>query len=492
MKPYRLIYQMDSSGVLPVSTDVDDYLKGIVGFLEGSHIDCLFWHDGAGGNTANYDSDVLELTGQRIGEVYPSLLRLIEAGNDPPKIVVPAAKKCGVDIFYSFRLNDCHDSFSHARLLATFKVDHPEWTIGAGHPEVHPSVHRNLNFAVPEVRELKFAVIEEIFREYDFDGLEIDFLRSPPYFIPGQEPENAHLLTQFLDRVRGHLNQRGKERGRPITLAVRVDGTLAACRLDGFDVPTWVQERLMDIVILGSGNLDHEVEAFKKLIDGTGIRVYPCVYGWPSGYNVNLGFAHSEEMFRALASNYWYQGADGIYTFNWNAHSYVHRPEEHSQFAHQIQLLREIDEPTAMQGKDKFYAADRLLQPKPMLPHNWLHAVLPETLEHGKQVDVSVMVAEDFTKSPAPRTISLSVTYSDLAEASQVDITLNKHPLSALQRTGAWVPHDGTDGNSEREQIVALRQEISPERLIQGRNHVGISVVVGEVTVKAVEIHVLY
>ena len=33
MKPYRLIYQMDSSGVLPASTDVNDYLKGIVGFL---------------------------------------------------------------------------------------------------------------------------------------------------------------------------------------------------------------------------------------------------------------------------------------------------------------------------------------------------------------------------------------------------------------------------------------------------------------------------
>ena len=121
MKRYRLIYQMDSSGVLPAATDVNDYLKGIVGFLEDSHIDCLFWHDGAGGNTANYDSDVLELTGERIGEVDPSLLRLIEEGNDPPKIVVPAAKERGVDIFYSFRVNDCHDSFGHERLRPTFQ-----------------------------------------------------------------------------------------------------------------------------------------------------------------------------------------------------------------------------------------------------------------------------------------------------------------------------------------------------------------------------------
>ncbi len=492
MKSYRLIYQMDSSGVLPVSTDVDDYLKGIVGFLKGSHIDCLFWHDGASGNTANYDSDVLELTGERIGEVYPFLLRLIEEGNDPPKIVVREAKKCGVDIFFSFRLNDCHDSFGHARLLPTFKVDHPEWTIGEGHPEVHPSVHRNLNFTVPEVRDLKFAVIEEVFRKYDFDGLEIDFLRSPPYFVPGEEPENAHLLTQFLGRVHEHLNQRGKARGRPITLAVRVDPTLEACRLDGFDVPTWVQERLMDIVILGSGNIDCEVEAFKNLTDGTGILVYPCVYGWPSGYNVNAGFEHSEEMFRALAANYWYQGADGIYTFNWNAHSYVHRPEEQAQYSHQIPLLREIDELQAMQGKDKFYATDRLLQPKPMLPHNWLHAVLPETVETAKQVDVPVMVGEDLTNPPAPKTIWLSVTYCDLAESSQVDVTLNKHALSEFQQTGAWIPHDSTVDNSQGDPIVVLRKEIRTSQLIQGRNHIGILVAAGEIAVKAVEIHLIY
>ena len=492
MNPYRLIYQMDSSGVLPAATDVNDYLKGIVGFLEDSHIDCLFWHDGAGGNTANYDSDVLELTGERIGEVDPSLFRLIQEGNDPPKIVVPAAKERGVDIFYSFRLNDCHDSFGHERLLATFKVEHPGWAIGAGHPEVHPSVHRNLNFAVPEVRDLKLAVIEEIFRKYDFDGLEIDFLRSPPYFIPSEAPGNAHLLTQFLERVRKHLNERGKTRGRQIPLAVRVNPTLDACRLDGFDIPTWVKERLVDSLILGSGNIDCDVEAFKSLTDGTGILVYPCVYGWPSGYNIIFGFEDSEPMLRALASNYWHQGADGIYTFNWNAHSYVHRPDKNPQFVPQRQLLREIDTLQAMRGKDKLYVADRLLGPKPMLPHNWLHATLPQTLERGEQVAVPVMVEEDLTESPPPRTIWLSVTYSDLVETSQIEITLNKQPLSELESTDPWLPPDNTTDPSQQEQVRALRQEISPDLLIQGRNHVGIMVVAGEVTVKGVEIHVLY
>ena len=197
-------------------------------------------------------------------------------------------------------------------------------------------------------------------------------------------------------------------------------------------------------------------------------------------------------MLRALASNYWSQGANGIYTFNWNAHSYVHRPDKSSQFAPQIQLLQEIDAPQAMRGKDKLYVADRLLGEKPMLPHNWLHATLPQTLERGEQVDVPVLVGEDFTASPAPRTIWLSLTYSDLTETSQIEVTLNQQPLSELEPTDPWLPPDNTDDTSQQGQVHALRQEIGPDLLIQGRNHIGVSVTAGELIVQGVEIHVLY
>ena len=91
-KPYRLIYQMAPTATLNRTKDADDYLK-VFGFLEDSHVDALFWGDGAGGNTANYESDVLELTGARIGKVKPIVLKLIREGNDLPKIVPPAVKK---------------------------------------------------------------------------------------------------------------------------------------------------------------------------------------------------------------------------------------------------------------------------------------------------------------------------------------------------------------------------------------------------------------
>ncbi|MAE61749.1 MAG: hypothetical protein CMJ49_10390, partial [Planctomycetaceae bacterium] len=372
--------------------------------------------------------------------------------------------------FYSFRINDCHDSLgdgeSLPELVPTFKVEHPEWTIGPGHPY---GGLRQLNFTVPEVRDLKFAVIEETFAKYDFDGLEIDFMRSAPHFMPGTEPDNAAILTDFLRRVRRHLIQRGEQRGRPIPLAVRVTESMEACRLDGFDLSAWIDERLVDMIILGSGAIDIEVEAVKKLTAGTGILVYPCLYGWPSGYS-----PISPEMVRALATNFWHQGADGIYTFNWNAHSFIQLPVEHERFEHLLERLREIDDPQSLRGKDKQFAADRG-RPSIYYPHNQIHCILPTTLETGQQIAVPVMVGEDLTGAPQPKQIELFVGLDEPTHDATLDITLNQTPITSLMRDDAGVSSG-----------------VTPDHLIVGRNTIQIAVSRGKATISAVEIRVSY
>lgn len=45
-KPYRIIYQADTSWGIQNSRDAADYLLGMVGFLETTHVDALFWHNG--------------------------------------------------------------------------------------------------------------------------------------------------------------------------------------------------------------------------------------------------------------------------------------------------------------------------------------------------------------------------------------------------------------------------------------------------------------
>ena len=433
-KPYRIIYNINTILALSNSLDVDDYINGIAGYLDDTHVDAVFWHDGAGGNTANYDSEVLELSGARAGSVHLFLKKLIAEGNDPPEVAIRETRKRGADIFYAFHLNDCHDSIRSGKrrpdLLATFKVENPDWTMGRGLP--YGGVHQ-LNFAIPEVRDIKFDTIEEAFRKYDFDGLEIDFLRHPPYFMPGTEPENAHILTQFLRRVREHLNQRGEERGRPITLAVRVTENLEACRLDGFEVPTWVEEDLVDILVLGCNTIDVDIEAFKDLTKDKDIPIYACIYfGWPNWFE-----GMSAEMVRALATNYHYQGADGVYTYNWYAHNYIHRPDRATKFAEQLDWLREIDDPEAMRGKNKRYVADRGTGTW-SYPHGRMHCVLPATMEAGSSTSVTILIGEDLTQQPKPKDIELTIELGDLTDDDALEVILNDQALANLQRTNGF------------------------------------------------------
>jgi glycosyl hydrolase family 10 len=428
VKKYRVIFNCDGHAVCKdAEGDLDQWIKNLFAPLEKSHVEALFWCDGAGGNTANYDSRVLEMTGERIGKLRPWIAKLLKEGHDPPKVVVQEAKKRGLDVFYSFRINDIHDSFMPDE-LATFKVKHPEWQIGEKKYGDVTSFPTALNFAVPEVRELKCRVIEELFQKYDFDGLEIDFLRCTPYFHPGTEGENAHLLTELLERIRKHLNQRGRQRGRPIRLAVRIDENLKACRLDGFEVRTWLDKELIDYLVLGSGVIDIEVEEFKKLAAPHGVFVYPCLYGWPSKYQ-----PIPPALAAGLGLNYWHQGADGIYLFNWFPHE--HNNSE-STGPYMAGLLKQIGDPRALQSRKQLMFAAERGRPQRAYQYNWLNSVLPAPLPSGDLLRVSIMVGGDFRGAGDRTSFKLQLAITNLLADDVIEATLNGKPLSGLKSTG--------------------------------------------------------
>jgi hypothetical protein len=194
-------------------------------------------------------------------------------------------------------------------------------------------------------------------------------------------------------------------------------------------------------------------------------------------------------MVRGLAMNYWGQGADGIYTFNWSAHQYVQHPENHPQSAYMMEPLREIDDPEAMRGKDRLFAADRGV-PKWTYPHNWMHCILPAALEAGDGAQVPILVGEDLTRPPAPRRVELRVGLKGLTDAGAVQVTLNGQPLPDLKRA---------DPGSVR--AIACRPEykapmitcsLKPRQVIAGRNQVGIVVSEGKIEVMVIEILVSY
>jgi hypothetical protein len=426
LRHYRLIFNCDGNAVfVDANGNTQQWIKNLFEPLENSQVDALFWCDGAGGNTANYDSQVLELTGLRGGKVNEHLKRLIAEGNDPPLVVIREGRKRKLDVWYSFRINDVHDAFLLAE-RPTFKVQHPEWLIGEKNYGNVTCFGTALNFAVPDVRALKMRVIEELFRKYDFDGLEIDWMRSAPYFLPGEEGKHAHLLTEFLAGVRDHLNQRARERGRPIRLAVRVDESLRACRLNGFDVPAWIDRGLFDLLVLGSGVIDIEVEEFKKLAGPRGIAVHPCLYGWPSRYT-----PISAELAAGIGLNYWQQGADGLYLFNWFPHT-VNNSERHG--AYMTGLLKELGDPRALSRHSPLmFAADRGRPERPY-QYNWLHCVLPAELPLSKPVEFTMRIGTSLAKRGTD-TSALRLAIEGLHPADQLRVEFNGHPVRVLDRS---------------------------------------------------------
>ncbi|MEO2032959.1 MAG: family 10 glycosylhydrolase [Planctomycetaceae bacterium] len=443
-KPYRVIFNCDGHAVAKdANGDLDQWIENLFGPLTDSHVDALFWCDGAGGNTANYDSRVLERTGVRAGKPRTYIDRWIDEGNDPPLIVVREAKKRNLDVYYSFRINDIHDSFMPDE-MPTFKTEHPEWMIGERDYGGVTSFKSALNFAVPEVRELKFRVIEELFNQYDFDGLEIDFLRSSPYFLPGTESTNAHLLTELLQRTRFHLNERGKQRDRPVWLAVRVNESLKSCALDGYDVSAWIRQGLVDIVTLGSGVMDIEVEEFKQIAANSRTRIYPCLYGWPSKYS-----PIPAELAAGLATNYHAQGADGIYLFNWFPHTNNNSEATGNYMTGLMKLLG--DPSDLLRGQQQLmFAADRG-RPERSYQYNWLHCVLPAALPTNEPLTVPMRVFAEF---PEAATLTVQLHIQNLEDDDDVTVHLNGKPVRG------W-----SCGNPQR-----LDAEISAQQLQFGVN----------------------
>ena len=505
LKPYRVIFNSDGMEVYNRGS-VDAYIQKLFGPLEDSHVDALFWSDGAGGNTANYDSEVLELTGARIGEVQPELLRWIKEGNDPPKVVVREAKKRGLDIFYSFRINDIHDAFSPGE-FPTFKVEHPEWMMGAGKivdgqghvvkASLPDEVYfpedifvSSLNFAVPEVRELKLRTIEEIFDKYDFDGIELDLMRYPRFFRAFLEYRNAVFLTDFLRTVRQRLDEQAQQRGRPIKIAVRVDENLVACRLDGFDVGTWINQGLLDILIVGDYAFPggDDIQEFKDLAQGTPVQVYACV-AHPDKIIGGSTFLSGDAsaVLHGLAANYWEQGADGMYTFNWFPHKQPF----------QIPLLKEIGDPQLLTTKDKVFPADcsefgpgaKYGHPSNPRFHNWMFVSLPITLREVWNANsftvIPLDVADDLGGPSAEKVKSLRlwVQLKNLVSGDVVDFQINGQPLESMP---------------EPEEGGLIQFTLRPEQLKVGGNEVGVRLntrgaqAEKDIILAAVEIHIDY
>ena len=324
--------------------------------IENTGVDTLLFSFGSG-NVAEYQSNVLEWPGEADRFQFPDSRTwhggievdpkdqylnpksLADSGHNPPQIIVGECRKRGLSAFVSLRMNDIHDG-QHPRgtlpnpELPTFKRLNPDWLV----PDL--DWWSALNYEIPQVRELKLKVIEEFFDRWDFDGIELDWLRHTLYFPRGMERKKGKYLTEFMRAARQSLQQRAVRRGRPIEIIVRIPERVQWCLDGGFEIPTWIREGLVDSLILGQGLTEcPALSEFRKIMGRRPLPIYPCLYPYGNGYSMS-----PDEVVRGSAANLWRDGADGLYTFNWFFHG-----------TWRSHLLREIANPGLLRKKDKHY-----------------------------------------------------------------------------------------------------------------------------------------
>ena len=399
MKEPRLIYYNDARHYSFYRYDPPmsrHQLRQPVDEILGTEVDMLSYGL-ASGQTFLHDSQV----GRRWGDgverhnhgvmwwrAAENLDRAIAAGNDPLKLVVDRAHEKGRQVICSLRINDATSEESgNFYMLSRLKQEHPEIMINEEAPD-RPHIPTCADFALPEVRQERLAVIEEVCDRYGADGLEID-----PYvgvfFKPSQVEENTPLLTDFVREVRALLDRIGEKRGEKLHLATRLYPTEAANLEIGMDVRTWLSDGLVNLVIPHQGGflLDQEmrIEWLAEAADDAGARVHVAVGGVP--YDDRYQRATIEH-YRAMAANYRAMGAHGLYLAD--------LPWPYGALEYQI--MREMSDPDISARKRKHYFMAR------EEPGGDAHAPqrhLPVVMEEGHTATVPFMVGDRLDEARA-------------------------------------------------------------------------------------------
>ncbi len=307
-------------------------------------------------------------------------------------ITAPTPDKPDFGIFHPDMLWNHQRGPERSLLTPQLWRQHPEYRIGESWPGSDFSADL-LDYSHAEVRQQWLGIIEEIANSYDVDGIEMDFVRHPFFFRPSAVDAGRPLMTEFVSNARDILDVAGKKKGKYLGLASRCLTSLSECRTIGLDIQPWVQNGLIDVLMPSPTRINKfetDFRPFIELAEGidcqiligmdTGIQniTWEHSRAWLAEDMVSEGKGDSVDthrrlleeipqkkeskcgqlegiptsLWRALAANALYDGADGVYLFNlWDQ---VSRHGRHLDFT----ILNDVRSPEALMGKDKLYAVD--------------------------------------------------------------------------------------------------------------------------------------
>ena len=354
----RIVMQYDANDVLMSywklhpdrSATFEPFRDALFSYVDepGSQVDAIWWDVAGSPLGSAYPSKVLPPVD------HPLVRQWLDEGIDWVERLVAETRRRKLEVFWNHRICEVEyvSGVGHSKTPHPLKVEHPDWVVAASWWP-----HGMWNLAAEGLRAYKVAALRELATRYDFDGLQIDFSRHIPCLPVGHQWEMRESVTEFLREVRRMTQEVAARRGRPLLLAAKVPQTLDGCHVDGFDVRAWAEQRLVDVLTLGSRTMDVDVEGIRAAV-GNDVQLQPCF----DDHHATDGYRHgSIEFLRGVFANHWQRGANSVVTFNWS----IGTPEVCRAMGSEVARLsqgeayREVGDPATMAGKDKIFAVER-------------------------------------------------------------------------------------------------------------------------------------
>ncbi len=275
-----------------------------------------------------------------------------------------------------------------------------------GHPYLRSPLYQDglLNYERQEVRDYYFSLIREVVKEYNSEGLELDWLRCSTCCPSPASRQNMDRMTSWFSDIRKLTETKARHTGRRFPLGMRIPGDYKRMREIGIDVEVLVKYGLLDFVcptnfMHTSWDMPHD-----RLRAEFGEEV--TIYG-VTELMLNELMVYSKELdkttapyvcasvpaLRGTAAGKLVLGADGMEQYNFfcadQARKFHNEPGRSGQYAG----LRNLHDLEALRGQSKHYSISSDLR-------GWsgefdLPRPLPVTLEpNGQHAFTLPMCAE--------------------------------------------------------------------------------------------------
>lgn len=226
---------------------------------------------------------------------------------------------------------------------------------------------QGLNYELREVRDHMMRLIRELIEYYDYDGMELDWLRNPQCCNPVASRSAIDTMTEWIASIRTLTNEKAKNTGKAYPLGLRVAGNLGMHRSNGLDVREIARSGLVDFVSPSnfwqtSWDMPHDQIRAELGDKVTIFGVVEDAPNWFAGYSPKYDrtgtrmLSSSPEMLRANAAGKLALGAAGIEVFNFFCTDTVEwQPDVKREGRAKYEMLAEMGSLETLRGKPKHY-----------------------------------------------------------------------------------------------------------------------------------------